>query len=84
MRCEDPRMELIREETMLVSDAGKEKNKIVLFFHFIQGKGLSTKMFVKTYFFAIELLPDVLHLVSLSLKVPFLLDCQVFLFRHIQ
>ena len=75
MRCEDPMLELIREETMLVGDAGKENNKIVLFFHFIKGRGLGTKMLVKTNFFAIELLPDVLHLVSLSLKVPFLLDC---------
>lgn len=35
MRCEDPRLKSIREETMPVSDTGKEKNIPFLSFHLV-------------------------------------------------
>ena len=35
MRCEDPRLKSIREETMPVSDTGKEKNILFLSFHLV-------------------------------------------------
>ena len=35
VRCEDPRLKSIREETMPVSDTGKEKNILFLSFHLV-------------------------------------------------